>query len=369
MNVKFVHCADIHLDSPFALSGIGEGEKRRTELRGAFASLIMETKRYGADIMFIAGDLFEEEYVTKDTMLLIASELEGLGDCRVFITPGNHDPYNGMSPYALVKMPGNVRIFTSEQIENVYLEELDVRVYGHAYNTPNPGIRPLTGFTKDLGNSKKLLVTHSVITDSRSPYSAISESDIARTGFDYIALGHIHAHDGIHRLGNTVYCYSGCLEGRDFGECGHKGAIFGEITDAGIKAETRRFSNRRYEKAILDVTGIANPAKLGEALGDLCSGYGRDTALKITFEGIRSAAVSVSEEAVRRSVPLPYFLEIDDRTAAELSEAELESDSGIKGEFYRALKPKLLSSDESERATAHRALEYGLSAFNSVKKR
>lgn len=93
-------------------------------------------------------------------------------------------------------MPDNVRIFTSEQIENVYLEELDVRVYGHAYNTPHPEIRPLAGFTKDLGNSKKILVTHSVITDGFSPYSAISEADIERSGFDYIALGHIHSHDG-----------------------------------------------------------------------------------------------------------------------------------------------------------------------------
>lgn len=49
------------------------------------------------DIMFIAGDLFEDEYVTKDTMLLIANELESLGKCRVFITPGNHDPYSGKS--------------------------------------------------------------------------------------------------------------------------------------------------------------------------------------------------------------------------------------------------------------------------------
>ena len=369
MSVKFVHCADIHLDSPFALSGIGEGEKRRTELRSAFASLIMETKRYGADIMFIAGDLFEDEYVTKDTMLLIANELESLGKCRVFITPGNHDPYSGKSPYALVRMPDNVRIFTSEQIENVYLEELDVRVYGHAYNTPHPEIRPLAGFTKDLGNSRKILVTHSVITDGFSPYSAISEADIERSGFDYIALGHIHSHDGLHRLGKTYYCYSGCLEGRDFGECGHKGAVFGAFTEDGVKVETRRFSNRRYEKTVLDVTGIRNPGEFAAALTEACSGYGRDTALRITFEGVCAGTVSITETSVRRFVTLPYLLEIDDRTVRMLDEAELERDGSFLGEFYRALKPKLVSENEAQRKTARRALEYGIAAFSSVKKR
>ena len=369
MNVKFVHCADIHLDSPFALSGIGEGEKRRTELRGAFASLILETKRYGADVMLIAGDLFEDEYVTKDTMLLIASELESLGDCRVFISPGNHDPYRSGSAYSLVAMPDNVRIFTSEQIENVYLEDKDVRVYGHAYTSTNPHIRPLEGFTKDLGNSKKLLVTHSVITSSTSPYSAISEEDILRTQFDYIALGHIHAHDGVRKSGVTTYCYSGCLEGRDFGECGHKGAIFGEITEDGIKVETRRFSNRRYEKVSLDVTGIKNQAELESALSDICSPFGHDTALRITFEGTRENTVPITEQSVRRAVSLPYFLDIDDRTEVKLDEESLRRDSGIVGEFYRALEGKLESEDEEERRTARRALEYGLSAFNSARKR
>lgn len=66
-----------------------------------------------------------------------------------------------------------------------------------------------------------------------------------------------------------------------------------------MKVETRRFSNRRYEKTVLDVTGIRNPGEFAAALTEACSGYGRDTALRITFEGVCAGTVSITETSVR----------------------------------------------------------------------
>ena len=109
--IKVIHCADVHFDSPFALSDPRNAELRRMEFRSAFTSLIMHAKDYGAKLFLISGDLFDDEYISKDTATLIAREMASYPDCRFFISPGDSDPYSAKSPYKLMKWPENVHIF------------------------------------------------------------------------------------------------------------------------------------------------------------------------------------------------------------------------------------------------------------------
>ena len=96
--IKVIHCADVHFDSPFALNDPRNAELRRMEFRSAFTSLVMHAKDYGAKLFLISGDLFDEEYISKDTATLIAREMASYPDCRFFISPGDCDPYSAKSP-------------------------------------------------------------------------------------------------------------------------------------------------------------------------------------------------------------------------------------------------------------------------------
>ena len=104
-----------------------------------------------------------------------------------------------------------------------------------------------------------ILCAHGDLLDTDSRYCPIRMDEIVRSGFDYIALGHVHNSDGIHRGGNMWYGYSGCLDGHDFGENGYKGAVSiamskeNGIFDAVVKG--KRFSKRRFETAAADLTG------------------------------------------------------------------------------------------------------------------
>lgn len=129
MPLKVFHCADLHLDAPFSLFTPGEADRRRIELRSAFTSAVLFARSNGADIFIISGDLFDGDYVTRDTCELLAGQFASFPTCRFFIAPGNHDPYNDASPYKRVAFPDNVHIFTGEK-ERVRLDELGVDVYG-----------------------------------------------------------------------------------------------------------------------------------------------------------------------------------------------------------------------------------------------
>jgi len=86
--VKIIHCADVHLDSPFVLNDLRDAELRRMELQSTFSSLIMYAKNYGARLFLISGDLFDDAYVSKNTANFILKEMASYPDCHFFIAPG-----------------------------------------------------------------------------------------------------------------------------------------------------------------------------------------------------------------------------------------------------------------------------------------
>ena len=109
--MKFIHCADIHLDAPFSLLSPSDAGKRRTELRSDFSGAVLYAKTEGCKLFIIAGDLFDDEFVTKDTMEMLVHEFSAFPSCHFVIAPGNHDPYTERSPYKLTEWPENVHIF------------------------------------------------------------------------------------------------------------------------------------------------------------------------------------------------------------------------------------------------------------------
>ncbi|MBQ8287456.1 MAG: metallophosphoesterase [Clostridia bacterium] len=89
--LKVIHTADIHLDSPFSLGNAETSALRREELREMFRRLCRYIGEQKADLVLIAGDLFDRKFVTKNTVDLVVRELAALPDVRFVITPGNHD--------------------------------------------------------------------------------------------------------------------------------------------------------------------------------------------------------------------------------------------------------------------------------------
>ena len=365
--IRILHTADLHLDSPFASLSVSESAARREKLRGVFSSMTAFARDEKLDLFIIAGDLFDARFVTRDTMDLIRSEFEKIPDTYVFITPGNHDPYESGSVWERLELPENVCVFRSDMIKKVSLPEKNVDVYGFAFTSPAMRKSPLVGQRTADPARINILAAHTQIDDPLSPYAPISRDQLAAFGADYAALGHVHDADRLWgEAGKCKWAYSGCPEGRSFDECGRKYALIATVEKtagvAEVKVTKKEFSTRRYEKADVDVTGAAGAAEVRDAVKRALSdaGYDENTALRLRLIGQTDRPVAF--DGLREALGVGS-LEIKDETLAILN-AGLDEDRTIRGEFYRAIKPRLESADEREREIAVRALKYALFAMS-----
>lgn len=361
--MKFIHCADIHLDSAFTLSNPSEAGRRRNELRAAFSSLVLYAKSEDCKLFFISGDLFDDKTVTKDTFEMLEREMSSIPSCHFFISPGNHDPYGEKSPYSYINMPSNVHIFTSPDMEYFDLPDIGVRVYGYAFTSDTKTDSPLEGFKVENSNLINILVCHGDVGNALSNYCPIYEADIAASGLDYVALGHIHKGTGLKYAGKVPYAYPGCTVGRSFDETGDKGAFIGEITKDGVSLSAVRLSSRKYEIASCDITGASSISDASDKIISSCSMFGDNTALRIILEGVTYPEFSYTENEIRGLLPKPFHVEIKDNTLPLYNVEYLKKDNTIIGEFYRNMEPKLVSENLKEREIARLALKYGLKAL------
>ena len=363
MPVKIFHTADIHLDSPFSLLDPSLAYKRRLELQNAIASAINYARNAKTKLFFIAGDLFDGEYVTRETIEFLFDEIKKSEDMLFFISPGNHDPYTDSSPYALFEWPKNVHIFKEKS--RVELDEIGVDVYGYGFTSSIVTDSPIKGYPELREDRINILVCHGDTTSPLSTNGPVLRSEIEASSFDYIALGHIHIGDGVLTAGKTSYAYPGCIEGRDFGELGYKGALIGEISKETVLLKGIRFSRRRYEVIKLSLDGFGTAKECVDYIKGQIKEYKDDTALRIILEGNAPEGVIITPAQLDEGHLSPYYIEIIDKTVPSIGFTELESENTLRGVFYRNAVSNIDREGiaDSQRETLVLALKYGLNAL------
>ena len=360
MSVKIVHAADFHLDSAFAALSADKARQRRRESRSLLSRLKSFVNESGAQLVLLAGDLFDSGTVYRETLEALAETL-GAMHARVFIAPGNHDPYSARSPYAMPIWPENVHIFTSGSIERVVLPELSCAVYGAAFTASAQDESLLAGFHAPDDGLTHLMVLHGDSSDEHSRYDPVTKAQIAQSGLDYLALGHTHRFGGVQREGGTAYAYSGCPEGRGFDELGEKGVLAGTVDRGSAALSFVPLALRKYEILRVDATGKAPADALREALPEetACDSY------RVIFTGEtdeRGLDLAALEEMF---APRFFSLELRDETRiGEDVWARAEEDS-LRGLFLRTLREKFdAAQSEDERAKISLAARFGLAALD-----
>jgi DNA repair exonuclease SbcCD nuclease subunit len=362
--VKVFHCADIHLDSPFVLCSPRESEKRRNELRAAFTSALLYAREMKVDLFIISGDLFDGEYVTRDTREMLAREFAKAGNMKIFIAPGNHDPLGVGSPYETMEFPENVHVFGTER-ECVHLDDLGVDVYGVGFASKNCLSSPVVGW-RGLDKEKiNILVCHGDMSASNSVTGPISKMDITESGFDYIALGHIHKSTGLQKENGVYYAYPGCIEGRGFDELGYKGALCGIVDKGEVNMQFKRFSKSRYEIAEVDISGSADKMQALDIIRNSIREYTEDTTLRLFLTGELSRALLILPSEIGKGCEYPHNIEIIDETTLIPDLGDLEKSNTLKGIFCRNLLAEMsgLDEDSEEYRVLSAALKYGISAL------
>lgn len=268
--LKIVHTADIHAGKPLSLELDKERRYiRRREIETGLWRIVDFAKEEKAKILLIAGDLFEHLYTrpswVKDVSLLFST----IPETRILISPGNHDPLLPDSLYHSVAWPDNVSIFSSSGVSRVVLEELGVDVYGLGWASFLERSRLLKGFQVQRSDRFNIVIIHGDLAE-QSAYLPLHSDDIANSGADYFALGHIHTPMS-KTLGKSTVVYPGCPEPLDFGDEGQRGVYLVTLDRqlGGPQAVTTEFvpmASRMVRTAEVDVTGIDTGEKIRNAI-------------------------------------------------------------------------------------------------------
>ena len=369
--LRIMHIADVHLDSPFSRLPIDKAEIRRREQRGVFTSMMMYAKSQKADLVLIAGDLFDIGYASEQTLDIITREFEKAPECRFVIAAGNHDPYSARSAYRLRKFPPNVYIFDSSELSRFTFDDIGVDVYGWSFLSDTLDTNPLAGRIAEKTGNTPILCAHCELGVASSKYAPVSVADIERFGAVYSALGHIHRGEGVRQLVcGYAYGYSGCPSGRSYDECGEGGAYIAEIDrDTGgredVKVRFERFSVGTYESEQIDVTGVLTHGEARERIRSFVEEkkYGERTSLRLTLSGLTGADVGDLGAFSAEDFGV-FSLEIRDRTEPTYDSERFMTDMTIRGAYYRVLAPMLESGDEELRRIAAAALRVGCAALD-----
>ena len=269
--MKFVHIADIHLDSVLMnLNRINNlSDIRRLEQREAIKKVIEYIKENKIEYLFISGDLYEHEYIKQSTIEYINNLFKEIPETKIFISPGNHDPYLKNSYYNEFNWNNNVYIFSGET-EKIELDGIDI--YGNAFTDFYCRNSNIENIQIENKNKINILITHGSMdggSDDYRQYNPISQKTLREIGFDYVALGHIHKNN-IDTNKNIIY--PGSLVSLGFDEPGAHGMVIGEINKNDIKLEFKQIDTREYKVKQLDISKIISEEELIENLNSINDG-------------------------------------------------------------------------------------------------
>lgn len=298
MRFQFIHAADLHIDSPLAALGAkdaGVAERFAAAGRAAVERLIAETIDSGAKFLIVAGDVFDGDWRDVSTGLFFARQLGKLDRAGIatFLIKGNHDAENRMS--RTLAYPPSVHAFDPRKGQTQLVEALRVALHGRSF--PDRAAPPdfLAGYAPRREGWLNIGVLHTSLDGAaeHAPYAPCTVADLARFGYDYWALGHIHAARIVSR--DPWIVFPGNPQGRNPRETGPKGAVRVTVEDGRIvEVEPITLDAARWAHERVDVTGLddeaAALARIATAIeGAVAAAEGRPLALRLTLTGATSA--------------------------------------------------------------------------------
>lgn len=241
MGFRFVHTADIHLDSP--LRGLSTddpaiADRIRRAPREAFDNLVGMVIDEKADFLVIAGDLYDGDWRDFNTGLFFASQMGRLSQAGipVFLLYGNHDAESQTTRQ--LTLPDNVTKFSSKKAESYRLEQLGAVLHGRSYPQRDVTENLVPDYPEPVDGMFNIGVLHTGLggMGGHKDYAPCALAELIAKGYDYWALGHVHQGQILHTAPHVVF--PGNLQGRHIHETGPKGACLVSVEDGEVAEVT-----------------------------------------------------------------------------------------------------------------------------------
>lgn len=358
IKMKFVHIADLHFDSPFTELRVIENlsDVRRLEQRKVLKKVIDYIKENKIEYLFIVGDLYEYDYIRKSTIEYINNLFKEIPNTKIFITPGNHDPYVKGAYYETFEWSENVYICKNE-LEVIH--ETDADFYMTAFTEFYQNESPIEKVEIENKNKINILLTHCDLNGARDEngfaYNPILESQINALKFDYVAMGHIHK---TNFKENEKIIYPGSTISFGFDELGEHGMVVGEIKNKQLKTEFIKLDDRIFTKYELNVENIFSKEELIEKVQTLQ--LEESFMYEIVLVGNREFEINIRD--ILKLIDVKNILKIKDCTEIGYDIEKIAQENNLRGIFVREVVKKYEQGGYTEEQIK-KAIEIGLNAM------
>ena len=292
--IKFIHVADIHLDSSLRGLKSYEGapvDSIRGATRQAFKNIVELAISENVNFVLIAGDLYDGDWKDYHTGLFFASEMTKLREAniKVYIVSGNHDAASQISRQ--LRMPDNVKVFSSKKPETITIDDLDIAIHGQSFAKQ--------AITEDLSAAYPdtipghfnigLLHTSATGREGHEPYAPCTLEGLMSKGYDYWALGHVHTREVLHE--DPWIIFPGCIQGRHIREIGEKGCTIVSVDDGRIiEVEHKEIDVLRWGIRSVDVSEAESVGDVVDLVSAVISeeegkSNGKPVALRLIITG------------------------------------------------------------------------------------
>ena len=336
-DMKIIHCADIHLDSPLqAHLSRDQAARRNAELTQTFLELIRYAQQEHVDLVLIAGDLFDENRVSRQTLDMVFFAMEQAADVDFLYLPGNH----GSQVLARHRLPKNLRCFSDTwqgisygpvSIWGLELTKENALRFYDELNLPSQGTN--------------IVALHGQVATAAGE-GLIHLGRLKGKNIDYLARGHIHRHrlEQLDNRGQWAYC--GCLEGRGCDETGSKGFVLLDAGLSGVKAHFIPFARRCIHAVDVDITGLQTNSQVYTAIQEKTAHIPEEDLVRVNLAGKKSPQAEFSRQYLQQLLERCFF-SLDIKDCWQLDTENFVPEISLKGAFVRlALEQDLPDQDK-----------------------
>ena len=293
MNFRFLHAADLHLGSPFlglALKDEDVAARFAKASRSAFEDLVTKALEEGVSFVVIAGDVFDGEWRDNSIAFFLNRQLARLSNHGIptFFLRGNHDAESVVAKS--LTWPDKVFEFSTRRPETHRIKDLRVALHGRGFPHREVVENYAVDYPEPLAGWFNIGVLHTACGRAgHENYAPCTAADLAARGYDYWALGHVHAFEIVSR--DPWIVYPGNLQGRSIRECGERGAVLVDVAD-GVVADVRRIvtDSARWAEVFVDAaphsdeTGLLRAVE-AEVRAHAEAAEGRLLAVRVVLTG------------------------------------------------------------------------------------
>ncbi len=345
--MKIIHCADLHLDSKMETNFSPEKAKqRRYEILDTFERMVDYAGVNQVEVIIISGDMFDTPQSQQKTIKNRVIDTISSNDQIDFIyLQGNHDRddyFKNLDP-----RPGNLKMFSTSWSSYRYD---NVVITGREFSGDED-----RGFYADLlldENDFNIVMLHGQVASYRVDNKAetILLDQLKNKDIDYLALGHIHERRCEKLDYRGVWCYSGCLEGRGFDECGQKGFYLLEIQANNLTKEFVSLAKRTLHEVAVDISKAVDALEIAKMVEQQLEIIPAEDIVKVAITGSVHEDTELDWDYLEHKIANRfYFAKVINQTEVKIDYTKYANDISFKGEFIRTVEALDLNGEDKNR--------------------